>query len=180
MPDRYVALLRGINVGRANRVDMADLRSLVADLGFTGVRTLLNSGNVIFDAAAAETAAVAGRIEEALAARLRVSSRVIVLTPAELAVAVSENPLLDIAGNPSRLLVYFRREPADLRLLQPLLQQDWSPEAVALGRRVAYAWCPAGVTGSRLVSAMVQALGDTETTSRNWATVLKLHAVVNA
>lgn len=44
MPDRCVALLRGINVGRAKRVSMAELRSLVADLGCTGVQTLLNSG----------------------------------------------------------------------------------------------------------------------------------------
>jgi uncharacterized protein (DUF1697 family) len=48
---RYIALLRGVNVGRAKRIAMADLRKLVEDLGYTGVRSLLNSGNIVFDAA---------------------------------------------------------------------------------------------------------------------------------
>ena len=46
-PTRHVALLRGINVGRAKRIAMADLRALVEGLGFGEVRTLLNSGNAI-------------------------------------------------------------------------------------------------------------------------------------
>jgi uncharacterized protein (DUF1697 family) len=180
LPDSYVALMRGLNVGRANRVDMAGLRTLVKDLGFANVRTRLNSGNVIFDAAANETAALADRIEAALAARLKVSSRVIVLTAAELTAAVNENPLIEVAGDASRLLVYFRQDPAGLRYLLPLLQRDWSPEAFALGTRAAYAWCPAGVIESRLVAAAAQTLGAADTTTRNWATVMKLHALVNA
>ena len=47
---RCIALLRGVNVGRAKRIAMADLRKLVEDLGHTGVRSLLNSGNIVFDA----------------------------------------------------------------------------------------------------------------------------------
>jgi uncharacterized protein (DUF1697 family) len=180
LPDTYVALLRGINVGRANRVTMADLRTLVSDLGFANGRTLLNSGNIIFDATTAETAALADRIEQALAARLHVSSHVVVLTAAELALAVNENPLLEVASDPSRLLVYFRRDPAGLRSLRPLGQRDWSPEAFALGTRAAYVWCPAGVIASRLVAAAAQTPGANEITTRNWATVMKLHALLNA
>lgn len=66
---RYVALLRGINVGRAKRVAMADLRALVEGLGFHSVRTLLNSGNVVFDGEVADCTDAAIRIEHALAAR---------------------------------------------------------------------------------------------------------------
>ena len=84
MSDRYIALLRGINVGRANRVAMADLRTLVVQLGYTGVRTLLNSGNVIFDASATDPSEISARLEHALHARLNVSVQVIVLTSAEL------------------------------------------------------------------------------------------------
>ena len=177
---RYVALLRGINVGRANRVAMADLRSLVADLGYTGVRTLLNSGNVLFDAPVTDTAEVAGRVEEALHARLHVSVQVIVLSAAELAAVIDENPLLGISSDPARLMVSFRREPVDPRPLEPLLQQDWSPEALALGKCATYLWCPAGFIKSRLAQAVARVLGDSVTTTRNWATVMKLHALTNA
>lgn len=176
MTGRLVALLRGINVGRAKRVAMADLRSLVSDLGYRGVATVLNSGNVLFTAPGVASSEAAAAIEGALAARLGVRARVTVLTAEELAAAVAENPLHGLATDPSRLLVAFLQGPADRFRLEPLLAEDWSPEALAPGRRVAYLWCPAGVLASRLQEAIGRALGDAVTT-RNWATVTKLHAL---
>ena len=172
---RYVALLRGINVGRAKRVSMADLRALFADLGYGDVRTLLNSGNVVFSGPGA-TLGAAARIEEALARRLGVSARVTVLTAAELATIVAGNALLEVAGDHSRLLVAVLADPADRARLEPLTEQDWAPEALALGVRVAYMWCPDGVLASRLSAAVGRLLGDA-VTARNWATVTKLHAL---
>lgn len=169
-----VALLRGINVGKAKRLAMADLRALVEELGYADVRTLLNSGNVVFAAPGVTAGEAAARIEEAIAARVGFSSRVTVLTAAELAAAVAGNPLLELADNPSRLLVAVLSDPADRRLLEPLVGQDWAPEVLALGARVAYHWCPDGVLASRLAEAMGRALGDAVTT-RNWATMTKLH-----
>lgn len=173
---RQVALLRGINVGRAKRVAMADLRKLVEGLGYSDVRTLLNSGNVVFTAPGVAPGDAAARIEEGLVARLGVSSRVTVLTAAELAAAVEKNPLLEVADNPSRLFVAFLANPKDRSHLTPLAQQDWSPEVLALGPRVAYLWCPEGLLASRLPEAVGRALGDGVTT-RNWATVTKLQAL---
>jgi uncharacterized protein (DUF1697 family) len=176
MAHTYIALLRGINVGRAKRVAMADLRALVEDLGFNEVRTLLNSGNIVFNAAEAARGDAAARIETALTARLGVSARVTLLTAAELAAAVQANPLLHVAGDSSRLLVAFLTDSADRPRLEPLVDQHWDPEALALGARVAYLWCPAGVLASRLPEAVGRALGDAMTI-RNWATVTKLHAL---
>jgi uncharacterized protein (DUF1697 family) len=184
--------LRGINVGPAKRVAMADLRALVADLGYGDARTLLNSGNVVFtasespatgvrgqaadaraDVAADVAAQAAARIHEALSGRLGVSARVTVISAAELAAVVAANPLLGIAHNPSRLLVAVLADPADLPRLDPLLRQEWSPEALAVGPRVAYLWCPNGVIASRLAKAVDGVLGDA-VTSRNWTTITKL------
>jgi uncharacterized protein (DUF1697 family) len=170
---RQVALLRGINVGRAKRVAMAELRALVEDLGYGDVRTLLNSGNVVFTTPGKAPGGAAARIEQALAGRLGVSSRVTVLSAAELAAAVAGNPLLAVADHPSRLFVAFLADPADRRRLEPLVKQDWTPEALALGPRVAYLWCPAGQIESPLAEQVNRALGDAVTT-RNWATVTKL------
>lgn len=176
MAEQQIALLRGINVGRAKRVAMADLRALIQDLGYGGVRTLLNSGNVVFTAPDAAPGEAAARIEEALAARLGVSARVTVLSAGELAVIVRENPLLEVAGDPSRLLVAVLTNPADRPRLEPLATQDWSPEALAIGTRAAYLWCPQGVMASRLPEAVGGVLGDGVTT-RNWATMTKLYAL---
>jgi uncharacterized protein (DUF1697 family) len=180
LSERYIALLRGINVGRANRVAMAELRALLAELGYSGVRTLLNSGNVIFDADETDTAEAAARIEAGLQARLHVTTQVIVLSRAGLAAVVAENPLLGIASDPSRLMVTFHSGPVDPGRLERLLQQDWSPEALALGQLAAYLWCPAGFIKSRLAQAAARALADSLTTTRNWVTVLKLNALAKA
>lgn len=171
MTATHVALLRGINVGRAKRVAMADLRALVTDLGYTGVQTLLNSGNVVFGGGDARAAT---RIEEGLSDRLGVRARVTVLTTRELATAIEENPLP--AGDPSRLLVSVPADPGDLRELEPLLEGDWAPEALALGSRVAYLRCPDGVAKSPLSDAVGKALGDA-VTARNWKTMTKLLAL---
>ncbi len=180
MAATHVALLRGINVGKAKRVAMADLRALVADLGYGDVKTLLNSGNVVFTASGKVPTSgknsPAARIEAALEERTGISSRVTVLTAGELAAAVAGNPLVEVATNPSRLLVAVLTDPADRRRLEPLRDEDWSPESLALGERVAYMWCPPGVLESQLAQAVGRTLGDAVTT-RNWATMLKLHAL---
>jgi uncharacterized protein (DUF1697 family) len=171
---RHVALLRGINVGRAKRIAMADLRELFEALGLTDVRTLLNSGNVVFRAGARPVSDAA--IERALEKRLGVSSRVTVLTAAELASVVRENPLLQVARHPSRLLVTFLRDRGDRKRLAPLAQRLWVGESFAIGTRVAYLWCPGGSIDSPLNQTVNRLLGDAATT-RNWATVTKLHVL---
>lgn len=177
MAERMVALLRGINVGRAKRVGMADLRALVEGLGFRDVRTLLNSGNVVFTAPRPVAPdRTAERIETALAERTGVSARVTVVTAAELDAAVAANPLARIADEPARFLVAFLNKPAHRAKLEALAKEDWTPEALGVGPRVAYLWCANGILDSRLGAAVGKALGD-GVTSRNWATVLKLQAL---
>ena len=169
----YVGLLRGVNVGRSTRVAMADLRALVEQLGYRGVRTILNSGNVVFAGPRASTARVAGQVELALARHLGVPVRVVVLTAPELADAVAANPLVKVASDPSRLVLAVPSNPKDLVRLNPLLEKDWSPEALAAGPRAAYFWCPGGFIDSPVAEAVRRAFGDS-VTMRNWATVGKL------
>ncbi len=108
----YVAFLRGINVGRAKRIAMADLRVLVEGLGYTGVRSVLNSGNVVFRAVGTTAQEAAQAIEEALVLKLGVAARVFVLEHAELNAIVDGNPLLEVAIDHARLIVFlgFARE----------------------------------------------------------------------
>lgn len=177
MASRQVALLRGINVGRAKRVAMADLRTLVEELGYSDVRTVLNSGNIVFTAPRASPDDAAVRMEKAITTRLGISARVMVFTASEVCEAVRCNPLLEVADDPSRLLVAVLANPADRRVLEPLVEQDWTPESLALGPRVAYLWCPEGILASRLPEAVGRVLKDGVTT-RNWTTMKKLHALL--
>jgi uncharacterized protein (DUF1697 family) len=174
---RHVALIRGINVGRAKRVAMADLRALVGDLGYGDVRTLLNSGNVVFSVPGSARGDPAVRIEKGMTERLGISARVTVLTAEELAAVVADNPLGKFARDPSRLFVTVLFDPADRKRLLPLARQEWTPDVFAVGARAAYLWCPKGMMDSRLVAAVNRLLGDAATT-RNWATMTRLHALV--
>lgn len=174
-----VALLRGINVGRAKRIAMADLRALVARLGGGDVRTLLNSGNVVFTPSKGSTVEIADRIEREIATRLKVTTRVTVLEGRELAEAIRKNPLAAIASDPSRFLMLVPRTPRDLPRLKPLLEDRFSPEVLALGRRVAYLWCADGIRDSPLWKAVDKLLGE-EGTARNLATMTKLLEMVES
>jgi uncharacterized protein (DUF1697 family) len=178
--DTRVALIRGINVGKAKRVAMGELRAELERIGYEDVRTLLNSGNVVFTVPAKSKGDPGARVEEVLEKRLRVPARVVVLTAAELAEAVDGNPLLDRAeGDPARFLVAALAESVDRKSLAPLAKQDWTPDAFALGKRVAYLWCADGILASKLLIAFNRATGDGATT-RNWTTMVKLRALAES
>jgi uncharacterized protein (DUF1697 family) len=170
---RRVALLRGINVGNAKRIAMADLRKLFEDLGYGDVRTLLNSGNVVFTADREGSADDCVRIEKAVRDRLGIATRVTILMGKEVAEAVQGNPLGSVANNPSRMMIMVLRESKAAARLKPLLRERWTPEALALGKRVAYLWCPNGIIDSRLWATATRVIGD-EGTARNLATMTKL------
>jgi len=176
--DRRVALLRGINVGRAKRISMGDLRALFAGLGYGDVKTLLNSGNIVFTVAKRRAGDQADRIERAIAERLGVTTRVTILRAREVAEAIRENPLEKVAADPSRLLFLALRDSTVLAQLKPLLKERWEPEALALGTRVAYLWCARGISDSRLWTAAHRVIGDAGT-ARNLTTMTKLLALVN-
>lgn len=180
--EQRIALLRGVNVGGpSRRVPMADLRAILAALGYGDPRTLLNSGNAVFTAPAAEpTADTAARIQAAIAERLGVRTRTFVLTAAELDAIVAEDPIPEANAAPPRYLITVLDDRAEAaRRLAPLLARDWSPERLALGARAAYLWCPNGIAGGQLTEAVYRALGE-RGTARNRATLGKLQALTAA
>jgi len=173
-----VALIRGINVGKTKRIPMADLSATFTALKFQNVKTLLNSGNVIFEAPRPSAPKLAAAIVKAIAAKFGVTVSVAVLTAPELKKIIDENPLLSVAKDFSRHFVAFAPNSAALAALQPLLQQTWKPDALAVTGRAAYLWCEAGAIDSKLSQIFGRKAGDT-VTLRNWATVLKIQALVS-
>src|SRR6202161_1318927 len=106
---RYVALLRGINVGRRNRVAMADLRQLTEALGHTEVATYIQSGNLLFTSPDTDSGALAAALERAIARSLAVRPAVVVLSRADLAQVIADTPCPDEA-DPRCLHAVFRRQ----------------------------------------------------------------------
>jgi uncharacterized protein (DUF1697 family) len=172
----FIALLRGVNVGKAKRVPMAELRALLGELGYTGVATLLNSGNALFGAARGAPAAHAKRIAAAIAERLGVEVPVIVVPAPTLHAIVAENALAPGADDPSRLMVAFVQDPASLAEVAGIAPLVVSPERFLVGAHAAYLHCASGILESKAGAALLGKAGRAATT-RNWATVLKLQAM---
>src|SRR5271156_1985994 len=118
-----IALIRGINVGRNKRVAMADLRVMMVDLGHSNVRTLLNSGNVLFQSKRPNVAKIAASIEAAINETCGFSAAVTVITAQELDRIVNENPLLHLVDDHARHLVAFVTHSKHLETLRPMLKE---------------------------------------------------------
>lgn len=174
----FVALLRGVNVGKAKRVPMAEFRALISSLGYTGVATLLNSGNAVFRAAKGTSAKHAANIAAAITEHLQVEVPVIVKSATELAAIVSENPINTEASAHSRFLVAFVQDPKALPALAAIEPLVVPPEQFAVGKHAAYLLCAAGILESKAGEALLGKAGRSATT-RNWATVLKLQALAS-
>ena len=153
----FIALIRGINVGGNKKLSMADLKSACESLGYTDVRTLLNSGNVIFDAKRCK----ALEIEKALP----IDVRVILRTPAELKKAIERNPL---KGEPNRLMIMFLEREPDGELEWP------GPEKTHLDGTHLYLYYPNGAGTSKLTNAVIERKLGVAGTARNLNTINKL------
>lgn len=136
----YVAFLRGINVGRAKRISMADLRALIGAVGHADVSTYLQSGNALFSTARSDTDALAAEVEQAITRELGISTRCVLRDRAGLARVVAENPLAGVATNPKRLLVSFANIKPDPVLVSAIDPQAYLPEQFAVGENMLY--CP--------------------------------------
>ncbi|MDI2132962.1 DUF1697 domain-containing protein [Yinghuangia seranimata] len=172
---RYIALLRGINVGGKNKVPMAELRAMLADLGYADAKTLLQSGNAVFTADTAKGPdGVAAEVEAALEKAYGKAIHVVVRTAAELDDVIAANPFEVPDG--AKFLVNFYARPFYAERLADLDVAAFPPEELALAAREIYYNFPDGMRDAKLPTAVdrkLKVLG----TGRNWNTVLKLQAL---
>lgn len=169
----YVALLRGINLGKHRKVPMAELRELLADRGYESVRTHLQSGNVVLSSAA-DPDEIARDIEKGITERWGFTTPVIMRTAAELAAIVELNPLGDVAANPSWSFVAFLSQEPDHRRVEELEGGDYAPDQVQVIGREAYFWLPAGLHRAKISMTSAEQMLGVTATARNWNTVTKL------
>ena len=170
---RYAVLLRGINVGRAHRVPMAELRELLAGEGHRGVRTLLQSGNVALDSELSP-GELSSAVEQALERRFGFAVPTVVRTADELLAVLVGDPLHDVATDPTRYVVHFFGAEVPDDVTEQLAAVDPVDDEYVVEGRELYLWCPHGQLQSPLSAALAKHKGGPVGTARNWATVGKL------
>lgn len=169
---RWAALLKGVNVGGNRKLPMADLRAFLTGLGFTDVKTLLASGNAVFDADEKDATKLEMHLEQQARAKLGLDTAWLLRSNADLAAVVKANPFPEAAReHPSHLLVHFHRDPFPINLL-PLAHDG--PERLAAHGRELFVDYPDDVGHSKLPLSMSKAKFPRLATARNWNTLLKL------
>ena len=168
---RCAVLLRGINVGRHNQLPMADLRSLLTDLGAYEVVTHLRSGQAVVSVPVVEVERLAGRVEAALRERAGLRVAVLTRTAAELADLVANNPYPHLAATPDRLHAVFLAAQPDPARVAAIGTKHGGDEFI-VGDRALYVAYAAGSYAAPVGKALAK-LGGVQT-ARNWRTTLKL------
>lgn len=164
----YVALLRGVNVGGHKKISMEDLRNLFSDLGFHEVRTVIQSGNVLFTSSALpDASAIARAIEH----RCKLTVAVVLRTAEELRATVVAVPFA--ASQLERVHVGFLADRVEADLLESIDVSRFAPELVELRAHEAYFYLPAGMGQAKLPLALDRKL-PTPMTLRNWRSVNRL------
>ena len=178
---KLVALLRAVNVGGTGKVAMADLRAFFADLGYPDAQTIVQTGNVVFDAPEADPAALEKTLETEAAKRLGLKSDFIIRTAAEWRGLIAVNPFPDFAaGNPTFMVVSFAKTAPDKDAIAALeAATEGLPETLRVIGREIYIMYPEGQGRSKLDLAKVERRHPSvRATARNWNTVAKIAALL--
>lgn len=174
----FVALLRGINVGRNTSIKMSTLKTVFEKLGFEGVKTHINSGNVVFAAKAKDQEKLAKTIETAIEKEFGFRPPVLLRSAAELENAIAKNPFPDAAKNdPSHLLLMFLAAKPDKDAAARLAEVYSGPEQIKVAGDTVYLTYPNGIGKSKLTNTLLEKHLGVTGTARNWNTVVKLLAI---
>jgi uncharacterized protein (DUF1697 family) len=169
----YVALLRGINVGRQKRVRMEDLRTLMRELGAEDVRTHLQSGNVVFKSQEKRARQVAA-IEKGIRESLGLDVTVVLRTNRQLAKVVGGNPFLRSGIDPAKLHVAFLGAAPRPARLAELDRKRFEPDELEVVGQEVYLHYPNGYGKTKLSNTALERQLAVAATTRNWRTVTRL------
>ncbi|MEU9323155.1 DUF1697 domain-containing protein [Streptomyces canus] len=182
MTTTYAALLRGINVGGSRKVPMADLRTLMEDLGHGGVRSYLQSGQAVFTADHGDEEILAAEFAGAIEKRFGFAVDVIVRDHAYLKAIAEACPFPAAELEAKQLHVTYFSAPVDADRFAEIDQAAYLPEEFRLGDRALYLYAPDGLGRSKLAERLSKPRLNKGViaTSRNWNTVVKLVEMTGA
>jgi len=177
---KYLALLRGINVGGNNLISMAELRRCLEDAGLKNVSTYIQSGNVLFESSARDPARLASKIESILTARFGYTALIVLVSADELGAVVDGAP--DGFGDDAaeyRYDVIFIRRPFQAREVRSTLKLKEGVDEASANDHAIYCRRLISKAGQSHFPKIVSHRAYKSMTIRNWNTTCKLHQLMN-
>lgn len=170
---RFIALLRGINVGGSTMVKMADLKRSFASVGLENVVTYINSGNLAFDAATSADH-LTNALQEKIAADLGKAIPVIIRPQSEIPAIIKANPFAGQFESHKEMHVLFLADAMPEEKFRQLAEAAPPHERFSLHGRELYCHLPLGVADSLLGKSFIEKKLKISFTARNWRTVERL------
>jgi uncharacterized protein (DUF1697 family) len=177
--ERFIALLRGINVSSRNKIPMSELRSLCADLGWLDVHTYIQSGNLVFHAAAASDQ-LETELERAIERQFSLSIPVVVRAARVWPAYIADNPYPKASeSEPNLVMLALSKKPPKPGAVEQLLERALCGERIVPCGDALWFHFAGGVANSKLSPALLDRLAGSAVTTRNWRTVLKIHELTS-
>ncbi len=171
----FISLLRGINVGGNKKIKMAELKSLYESLGLSNVKTLLQSGNVVFESENTDASQVAHQIEAGIQKNFGFESKIIIRTKEQWQATIAQHPFSTVQlEQPSKVLVMFLQNTPDEQSLKALIQAHTGTEVIHGSGQELYIFYTDGMGNSKLDTGFIERKLKITATGRNWNTVNKI------
>lgn len=174
---RYVALLRSVNIAGHGRVAMNELRASFDKLGYTGIVTYIQSGNVLFGTRSKSEPAIVSAIEERLTQDFGATPTVVLRSVPELLRVGRSSPYAKKGADPARHHVTFLAENPDKQMVASLVLPPSGRDELVVDGREVYVHTPDGYANSKLTGTLLERRLGVLSTTRNWNTVTKLCAL---
>ncbi|WP_304158084.1 DUF1697 domain-containing protein [Mesonia mobilis] len=177
MSQKYVALLRGINVGGKRKLKMADLRESVLKIGFTQVSTYIQSGNLFFTAEEKNATILEEKLAQHLLEEYTYDIPVIIRTSEEIEKVIAQNPFPEAEDFKQLHLIFLKEKPLETSI-KYFEELEFPSEEFKIEAQHLYVNYTDGVRNSKLSTTLIEKKLNTKATARNWKTLLKIESLL--
>jgi uncharacterized protein (DUF1697 family) len=179
--NKYIAILRGINVSGQKKIKMADLKSHLSELNFKNIQTYIQSGNIIFEYESDDIIFLEDAIKSKINEKYGFEVPTIVITQNEIEYVLANNPFINEQGkDPERIYVTFLSDFPSITNIEKLENFNYSPEEYILDGKIIYFFSPHGYGKAKMNNNFFENKLKVEATTRNWKTVNKLFEMMNS
>lgn len=176
--NKYIALLRGINVSGQKKIKMTDLRSLFESVGFTDVQTYIQSGNIAFKSKLTDIDEIKNLIEQKIQHIYIFFVPTLILTESVLSKTIMNNPYNLESHDITKLCVTFLESTPKKELVKNLYEYSKYDELFEIKQNIIYLYCPNGFGRAKINNNFIEKKLKVNATTRNWKTTIKLHEMI--